>query len=98
MVRRIIWSEKAKIVFQEILAFYYKRNGTKTYSKKLNSEIKKLISLLKKQAFIGRLTDIDNVRVLIKDNFKIFYKIEQNRIVILLVWDCRQDPNDLKIA
>jgi len=98
MARRIIWSEKAKTVFQEILVFYYKRNGTKIYSKKLNSEIKKLISLLKKQAFIGRLTNIDNVRVLIKDNFKIFYKVEQNIIIILLVWDCRQDPNDLKIA
>jgi len=97
MARRIIWSDKAEKVFREILEFYYKRNGTKTYSKKLNSEIKKLINLLKKQAFIGKITDNKSIRVLIKGDFKIFYRVEQNEIIILMVWDCRQDINELKL-
>ncbi len=97
MVRRIIWSEKAEKIFLKILEFYYKRNGTKTYSKKLNSEIKKLINLLKKQAFIGKITNNKSTRVLIKGDFKIFYRVEQDEIIILMVWDCRQDSEKFKL-
>lgn len=97
MVRKIIWTKRADNIFSEILEFYFKRNGTKIYSRKLNSEIKQFLNLLKKHPFIGKKTDTKNIRVFIKGNYKIFYRIEPTEIVIIMVWDCRQNPDNLKI-
>ncbi len=85
-----------KIIF-DILEFYYVRNKSKTYSRKLNSEIKQLIKILAKQPFLGRKTEKNNIRVLIKGNYKIFYEIKPEEIVILLVWDTRQNPENFKL-
>ena len=97
MVRKIIWTKRADNIFSEILEFYFKRNGTKTYSRKLNSEIKQFINLLKKHPFLGKKTEKEKVRVFIKGNYKIFYRIEPTKIVIILIWDCQQNQDNLKI-
>ncbi len=97
MVRRITWTRKADRVFTSILEFYIRRNVTKTYSRKINSEINKLLNLLTKQPFLGKKTDTENLRVIIHREFKIFYRIELTEIIILMVWDCRQNPEDFKL-
>ncbi len=97
MVRRIIWTRRASIVFLEILEFYFIRNRTKTYSKKINSEIKQILNLLGKHPFLGKKTNKENVRVLIKGNYQIYYKPKTDKIIVLLVWDSRQNPDKLKI-
>ena len=96
MVRRIIWTQQAVSVFNQILEFYYLRNGSKTYSFNLNREIQESIALLKRHPFIGRKTDKENVRILIKANYKIFYRVSKTEIIILMVWDTHQDPETLK--
>ncbi len=97
MAQRIIWTYRAEIVFSDILLYYYKRNGNKTYSNKLHKEIQQILNFLKKHPFLGKVTENEEIRVLIKSNFKIFYKTESDTIIILLVWDCRQNPEGLKI-
>jgi plasmid stabilization system protein ParE len=57
MVRRVVWTSRAEAIFSEILKFYFKRNGTKEYSRKLNAEIKQLLNLVKKHPYIGKKTD-----------------------------------------
>ncbi len=96
MVRRIVWTKRANIVFIEILEYYFKRNGTKSYSKKLNSEIKQTLNHISKYPFLGKKTDIEKVRVFIRGNYQIYYKLKNDRIVVLLIWDSRQDPNKLR--
>jgi plasmid stabilization system protein ParE len=95
--RRIIWSPKAKLDLLEILEFYYKRNGNKTYSIKLNSLIRESIRKLKTHSHIGVNTDIKNVKNLIKGDFLVFYEIKVNQIEILTIWNSNQDPKRLKI-
>jgi toxin YoeB len=95
MVRRIIWSDKAASFFNSILEYYFQRNGTKTYSSNLNREIKEYIALLKKHPLLGRKTETIHVRVLIKGDLKIFYQIGTDEIIILMIWDTRQDPAKL---
>ena len=73
--RKIIWSLRAKEDLFEILDFYYKRNGTKTFSIKLHSDFRKNIKILEKHPEIGIKTDIENVRNLIDGNFSVFYEI-----------------------
>ena len=94
MVKRIIWTLKAVSVFNKILVYYFQRNGSKVNSSILNKEIKETVNLLIKYPFLGRKTEYDQIRVLIKGNFKIFYRIDKKEIIIMMVWDCRQDPND----
>lgn len=96
MVKRIIWTSRADQIYTYILEFYIQRNKSKTYSKKLNSEVKKLVQLLSKHPFLGKKSALSNIRILIKGNFNIIYKIYPEEIVILLFWDSRQNPNKLK--
>lgn len=96
MVKRIIWSSKAEQIYSGILKFYVQRNGSKTYSKKLNVEVSKFINLLLKHPFLGKKTSLSNSRVLIKGNYKIIYKIYPEELVILLFWDNRQNPEKLQ--
>jgi plasmid stabilization system protein ParE len=93
MAKRVVWSSRADWIFTKILEFYIERNGTKTYSQKLNNEVLSIVSILSKQPFLGIKTDIENLRVIIKGDLKIFYQIEMDKILIHLVWDCRQNPN-----
>jgi toxin YoeB len=96
MVKRIVWTSKAEQIYSEILKFYVQRNGSKTYSKKLNSEVKKLLLLLSNHPFLGKKTGLTNTKVLIKGNHKIFYKIYDEELVVLLFWDSRQNAEKLQ--
>jgi len=75
MARKIIWTGNAEKIFVKILEFYYNRNGSKSYSKKLSAEIKQLVSFLKRHPFLGMKAETKNTRVLVKGNYKIFYRI-----------------------
>ena len=93
MVKRITWINIAKISFIQILEFYVDRNKSKTYSRKLNSQIKRTVKLLLKFPLIGKKTDFAEIRVLVYDKFKIFYQLTEEEIIIHFVFDTRQDEN-----
>jgi plasmid stabilization system protein ParE len=95
--RKIIWSHRANIKLFEILDFYVERNKSATYSKKLYKKFKKELSLLLKQPEIGTATDIESVRGLIVEEYILFYEITLETIIVHTVWDCRQNPDDLRI-
>jgi plasmid stabilization system protein ParE len=96
MVRKVVWTNRADEIFTRIIEFYVEKNGSKSYSRKLNSEIKEIINLLTKHPFLGTKTDFKEIRVLIQGNYKIFYQVKSVELVIHLVWDCSQNPDDLK--
>jgi plasmid stabilization system protein ParE len=96
MAKKIVWTHGADKIFSLILEFYVERNGSKAYSRKLNKEIKEILDLLLKHPYLGVKTDLDEIRVLIHGNFKIFYQIISQTIIIHLVWDTRQNPDDIK--
>jgi plasmid stabilization system protein ParE len=93
--RRIIWSHRAKIDLYNILDFYFKRNGTKTYSRKLNATFRNSIRLLETHPKIGIHSDVKNIRNLIIGDFNIFYETKSQTIEIITIWDSRQDPSKL---
>jgi toxin YoeB len=95
--RKIIWSPRAKNDLFKILDFYYKRNGTKTYSNKLNASIRASIRLLEKHHELGVKTDVQNIRNLIHGDYDIFYEIKGEPIEIITIWDSRQDPEKIDI-
>jgi toxin YoeB len=95
--RKIIWSPDANLDMLNILEYFYKRNGTKTYSKKLYFKIRKSVRLLSKHPFLGIQTDDENIRNLIEGDYAIFYKLDEETIYILSIFDCRQDPESLTL-
>jgi len=97
MAKRIIWTERADKIFTRILEFYIERNGSKIYSRKLNKEVQVLLSVISKQPHLGTKTEKERFRVLIRSNYKIFYEVDKAHIVVHLIWDCRQNPEDIKL-
>ena len=93
--RKIVWSSKAKIDLFQILEYYYIRNGSKTYSVKLNVKIRRAIRLLSNHPFIGLKSDVENLRTLVEGDYAIFYQVDKETIRITTIWDCRQDTDNL---
>ena len=93
--RKIKWSHRAKLDLLEILDFYYKRNVTKTFSKKLNTKLRASIRLLEKQNDLGVQSDIQNIKNLIVGDYSIFYEIGATTIEIIAIWDNRQNPENI---
>ncbi|MCL2416360.1 MAG: type II toxin-antitoxin system RelE/ParE family toxin [Bacteroidales bacterium] len=95
--RKLIWSSRAKIELLEILDFYKKRNGNANYSRKLYTRIEELLELCKAHSFIGKRTDFENVRVLIVDDYLIFYEVSNTEITVLTIWSSRRNSEALQI-
>jgi plasmid stabilization system protein ParE len=95
--RKVVWSHRARIKLFEILQFYIDRNKSKRYSEKLYSRFTKELKLLIKHPELGKKTEIEGVRGLIIGNYIIFYESTDNLIIVHTLWDCSQNPNDLKI-
>jgi len=91
---KIEWSIEARLDLIDILEFYKIRNKSSLYSKKLNSRIKKSIKLISKNPLIGLHSQIDTVRALITGDYQIIYEIFDKVILIIMIWDCRRDPED----
>ena len=93
--RKIIWTLKAKNQLFSILEYFAETNKSKTYSLKLHKKIKSEILVILKQTNIGKQTDILNIRGLIIENYIVFYELLDSNIIILNIWDCRQNPENL---
>lgn len=93
MAKKIIWSLKAQVNRKEILTYWNNRNKSNTYSIKLNILFKEAVILISKFPEVGRLTDIENVRVRLVKDYMIVYETSSNNIYILLIWDGRRNPD-----
>ncbi len=95
--RKIVWSKKAQTKLSEILKFYIERNGSRDYSVKLYKQISKAVKILEKQPGIGHKTDFGPVRGLVIGSYIIFYENFPDKLLIHTIWDCKQNPANLKI-
>lgn len=91
---KIEWSLEARLDLLDILEFYILRNGNSVYSKKLNTQINNSIKLLVKNPFLGKQTDDPSIRALITGDYHLIYEVFDKLIMIIMIWDCRRDPED----
>jgi len=91
---KVEWSIEARLDLIDILEFYITRNKSALYSKKLKSKINKSIRLITKNPLIGFHSQIASVRALITGDYQIIYEILGSLIIIIMIWDCRRDPED----
>lgn len=88
MAKEVVWAVAAVKDRLSIYQFWFKYNQSASYSEKLETLFKKAAELIAVFPNIGTKTTIEGV---------IFYVAESDRIVILRVWDSRQDPINLKL-
>jgi addiction module RelE/StbE family toxin len=96
MAKQIIWSLRAQNDRKEIFEYWNNRNKSTTYSKKLNRLIKNSLQLISKYPLIGKKTDKENIRVKILKDYLIIYEVTEKQIIVLTIWDCRKNPEDLE--
>lgn len=97
MVKEIIWSKRAQSDRKEIFRYWIKKNKSNSYSKKLNRLSKEAVRLISEYPEIGRSTDVEHVRIKIVVDYLIIYEVDQKqRLLILTIWDSRQNPKKLK--
>lgn len=95
MAKRLIWSPLARKIRKEILQYWILRNESKYYSQKLNILFENSAQQIADFPYSG-ISISDNIYrgKLIKDYY-ILYKIKDDSIEILFIWDTRKDPADL---
>lgn len=96
VARRVVWTIQAKIQLKTIFEYFNFRNKSKLYSLKLNALIQTELRIVLQQPTIGKKTNSINVRGLLIENYYIFYEINETHIIILSVWDTKQDSKRLK--
>ena len=97
MVKQIIWSRRAQNDRKEIFTYWNKRNKSNIYSKKLNGLFKEAVRLISEYPEIGKSTDDKNARIKIVSDYLIIYEVDlKDRLLILTIWDSRQNPKRLE--
>ncbi len=79
------------------MEFYACRNKSKRYSVKLYKSFLKELTSVTKQPETGKRTEIETIRGLVVNDYIIFYEFDSERLVVLTIWDCRQNPDNLLI-
>ena len=95
---KVEWSIEARLDLFDILEFYYQRNGNANYSRKLNSKINKSIKLITKNPLLGKQTDISSIKAIVTGDYQIIYEVLEQTLLIVMVWDCRRNPQDKTIT
>lgn len=96
MVKRIIWSLKAESDLKSILIYWKKRNKSNSYSIKLNNKINEAVLTISQFPESGKPTTDKTARIKVVSNYLIIYEVLLNKIIILTIWDSRQNPKNLE--
>ena len=54
----IIWTTRAKTEIGDTIKYQNKKNGSNTYSQKLNNKTKEILSLIKENPYIGEEIEV----------------------------------------
>ena len=76
----------------EIFSYWNNRNKSKTYSQKLNIEFGNALIKIAKIPETGIQTDKYGERITLFTHFEIIYKISEQEINVLDIFDTRQNP------
>ena len=97
MARRLIWSVEARNSRKDIFDYWNNRNKSKVYSNKLNLLFNENLKTVIKLPEFGFATKNEDVKYIIISHFEIIYKVTYTEIVVLDIWDTRQNPQNFPI-
>jgi plasmid stabilization system protein ParE len=97
MAKRVIWSNKAKEEKLKILNYWADKTGSKKYSGKLEAKFRETIRHIAENNYLGKSTDIENIRVVIAGYYLLFYEIKAVSIEILTIFNTRRNPENVNL-
>lgn len=92
--RKIIWTKDALRERIYILDYWRKRNKSNVYSRKLDKLFIEKLEKVSRSPFIGRKSEVRNIRSVVVRNNLLVYEIFDNEIVVLSVWEGHQNPQN----
>lgn len=92
---KIVWSDTALNQRRQIFEYWNQRNGNTKYSERIRVLTNNRIKLIIKNPEAFLKVDFENTHVTIIENFKLFYRIYPEIIMITAFWDTRQNPEKL---
>ncbi|MBL0145487.1 MAG: type II toxin-antitoxin system RelE/ParE family toxin [Chitinophagaceae bacterium] len=92
MAKKIVWTATAQNDRKEIFGYWNKRNKSTLYSLKLNHLFNESLKAVSVHPHIGKLTNYQNTRVKIVRDYLIVYRIYDEYISVISIWDGRQNP------
>lgn len=96
MVKRIIWSIRAKEEKKSILLYWRRKNKSNVYPRKLNTLFNNAIRGLAISQIPRKKADYGDAFVKLVRDYLIIFQEDENTIYILSIWDTRQNPQKLK--
>jgi len=94
--KKIIWSSAAEADLVKILDFFNNRNKSFAYSRKFSNQFLSTLKQVAKTPEIGLRTQAQNTRGVISGHYILFYFEGPHEILVLKVWDTRQNPDRVK--
>ncbi len=96
MVKKVIFTERAEKERLSILEYYYKETGSTTIPAKIYQQFNRVIENIQIFPESGKKLKNNNYGFIIS-HYKIVYKIENESLIILHIWDTRQNPKKLPL-
>jgi plasmid stabilization system protein ParE len=97
MAERIVWTLQARNERRKILTYWFERNGNKKYSRKLAYQFRETVKYIAAQNYLGRATNLENVRAAVSGNYLILYRLSEGDVEVLTIFDSRRNPEDLTV-
>lgn len=94
MARRLIWSVTAQNSRKNLFDYWNNRNKSKVYSNKLNLLFNENLKIVVQFPEFGNSATNDNIKYVIISHFELIYKITTAEIIVLDIWDTRQNPEN----
>jgi plasmid stabilization system protein ParE len=94
---KVVWADLAIRSLHHTLFFWIEHTLSAKYSNQLLEKIDAAILRIQKFPNSGKLYKKGPIRKIIIDDLSIFYSVDIKNILILLIWDNRQNPNKLNV-
>ena len=96
MVKKVVFTERAEKERLSILEYYLEATGSISIPAKIYQQFNRVIDNIQQFPESGKKLKNNN-RGIIRSHYKIVYKIEIESLIILHIWDTRQNPKKLPL-
>ncbi len=93
----IIWTDEAEEELLTVTRYYWDCAGERVADKMFRT-ITDMVARLSFFPFMGqRVAGYDGIyrSIVAHPHYKVIYRVEDDKVIVISVWDCRQDPSGL---
>ena len=93
MAKQVIWGESALDDLDTIFEYWESVTGSSRYNRKMLLAFQHAAKRIESNNFIGRATTKDDTYRVVVMHFVLYYKVNDDHIRILYIYDSRRNPD-----